>query len=152
MNNAYERTNEMVSHSRELHHILQVVMSEDFPAACVQATVHYFGHFFPCGGRHRRDDDTYTNCYRSHQCSVICICHLTQCSNFFGTFSYVRFMVSDSGELFVTFNIFQVDNSSWEAAFQALCLLSLHRLHEGDLWEEAVTGCSHGRELGVVLT
>lgn len=34
----------MVSHSPELHHILQVIMSEDFPAACIQTTVHHFGN------------------------------------------------------------------------------------------------------------
>lgn len=42
-----EHTDEVVSQSSELHHILQVIMSEDFPAACIQATVHYFGNLFP---------------------------------------------------------------------------------------------------------
>lgn len=59
MNKEYERTDEMVSQSSELHHILQVIMSEDFPAACIQATVHYFGNLFPWGGQHKTDDYIY---------------------------------------------------------------------------------------------
>jgi len=31
----HKPTDEMVSHSSELHHILQITVSEDFPAACV---------------------------------------------------------------------------------------------------------------------
>lgn len=43
----HEHTYEMISHSSNLHQILQVIMSEDFPAARIQATVHYFGNLFP---------------------------------------------------------------------------------------------------------
>lgn len=43
----WERTDEMVSMSPQLHHVLQVVVSQDFPAARVQAAVGHFGHFLP---------------------------------------------------------------------------------------------------------
>lgn len=53
---------------------------------------------------------------------------------------------------FLTPDIFQVYDAPWKAALQALRLLTLHRLQQGDLWEEAVTGRRHRRELGMVLT
>lgn len=43
----WERTDEMVPVSPQLHHVLQVVVSQDFPAARVQAAVGHFGHFLP---------------------------------------------------------------------------------------------------------
>lgn len=45
MTSRHQPTDEVVSASAQLHHVLQVVVSEDFPAARVQATVHHFGHF-----------------------------------------------------------------------------------------------------------
>lgn len=46
-NELHSRTDEMVSHSPKLHHVLQIVMSEDFSAARIQATVHDFSNFSP---------------------------------------------------------------------------------------------------------
>lgn len=43
----HELTDEMISQPSKLYHILQVIMSEYFPATCIQATVHYFGNLFP---------------------------------------------------------------------------------------------------------
>lgn len=41
----HQPTDEVVSTSAQLHHALQVVVSEDLPAARVQAAVRHFGHF-----------------------------------------------------------------------------------------------------------
>lgn len=46
-------TDEMVSQSGQLHHILQVIMTDHFPAACVHATVHYLCNICPWGEQHR---------------------------------------------------------------------------------------------------
>lgn len=41
----WERTDEVVSVSPQLHHVLQVVVAQDLPAARVQAAVGHSGHF-----------------------------------------------------------------------------------------------------------
>lgn len=51
----HRRTDEMVPHSAELHRVLQVAVSEDLPAARIQATVHNFGHLLALGRQHNNN-------------------------------------------------------------------------------------------------
>lgn len=45
----YEPTDKMISQPSQLHHILQLVMSEHIPAARIQATVCDFGNLLSWG-------------------------------------------------------------------------------------------------------